>query len=340
MNKLMVFLGLLLSAVLFYFCLNFSGGKRSFVSSNSSAVSKEIKKSNLEVKENQNKKIASKETLIQKPVVKKEPLLDYKDKDGVLYISALLSKKDKNASILSQIDKLCQNVECKKDIKFLDDRKNASWNGYAVRIIGFFKDKGVKDAKLFIEGKKVVVEGVLPDEKAKEDFSNLLDSLLKNGFSIDDKTSVKENIAVKESLSEAEENIKPEENIKKAKEEIKNTQEEIANLLSMEPIRFKLNRFKITKDSEKTLQKAIKLLDTLPSDVQIEVAGYTDARGDKNYNLILSQKRAKAVMDYLKSHMKSKKVMVAKGYGATNFIAGDPKDIKNRRVEIHLSKGE
>ncbi len=336
MNKFMLLLGLLLTAVLFYFCWDFSGKKEVLSSNIADKTAVEDKnylkeQNSLSSKNTQAAASAvSENALASKKEPKTNPSFDFEDRDGVLYIKAVLSSDDKNSSILQEIDKMCQNVECKKDITFLKNRNKAGWSGYAVRILGFFKDKGVKNSKLIIDEKSVSIEGEFPKEEDKEEFLALLDPFVKEGFKIDDKTSIKVLQTPKESENQAQ----------KESSSIKDIEGKISKLLSLEPVRFKLNSFQITKESENTLNRAIELLDSLPDDVNIEVAGYTDARGDKNYNLILSQKRAEAVRDYLKSHMKTNKNIVAKGYGASHFIAGNPLDIKNRRVEIHLNKGE
>ncbi|GEM_PF-6762267 len=341
MNKFMLLLGLLLTAVLFYFCWDFSGKKEVLSSNIADKTAVEDKnylkeQNSLSSKNTQIQAAASavsENALASKKEPKTNPSFNFEDRDGVLYIKAVLSSDDKNSSILQEIDKMCQNVECKKDITFLDNKNRADWSGYAVRILGFFKDKGVENSKLIIDERSVLIDGEFPKEEDKEEFLALLDPFVKEGFKIDDKTSIKVLQTPKDG-----ENQTPKES--KESNSIKDIESKISKLLSLEPVRFKLSSSKITKKSENTLNKAIELLDSLPDDVNIEVAGYTDARGDKNYNLILSQKRAEAVRDYLKSHMKTNKNIVAKGYGASHFIAGNPLDIKNRRVEIHLNKGE
>jgi outer membrane protein OmpA-like peptidoglycan-associated protein len=73
----------------------------------------------------------------------------------------------------------------------------------------------------------------------------------------------------------------------------------------------------------------------------LEVQGHTDERGDDNYNLDLSNRRAAAVMQYLVDHKVDPKRLEAQGYGETQ-----PKDKRhneaawfiNRRVEFVIIK--
>jgi len=68
-----------------------------------------------------------------------------------------------------------------------------------------------------------------------------------------------------------------------------------------------------------------------------EVAGHTDNVGDDQMNLTLSQKRAVAVVNYLKSKGVKDEQMKAKGYGKTKpIVANDTPEnrLQNRRVEF------
>jgi outer membrane protein OmpA-like peptidoglycan-associated protein len=68
---------------------------------------------------------------------------------------------------------------------------------------------------------------------------------------------------------------------------------------------------------------------------RISITGYTDAIGTPEFNLVLSQRRADAVRNWLASQGISTTVMTATGAGAT----GAPADVANaasRRVEIAL----
>ena len=73
----------------------------------------------------------------------------------------------------------------------------------------------------------------------------------------------------------------------------------------------------------------------------IEVAGHTDSRGGQQHNLVLSQRRAESVMQYLKEHGVTNK-MTAHGYGEDEPIA-DNKTAEgraaNRRVGLRIVGG-
>ncbi len=358
-DKIMVLLGLVFSALLFYFCINFKGDNLvQKVADKSSAVSSVSEKKLLSDKKEEKEKLTKevKETPSVAPapvaVPKEEILPTFKyiqNSDGNGFeIDLLIREEDKNSPLLAYIEEKYQSPDVSKNIEIKNDVKNASWQGFALYIIKFFEDKGVKNRKLIIEGHKVIVEGIFPNKESFDSFKKFLAPFEKEPFVLEDKTYVMvPDLAEEEGVKEDLE-IKNEENIQnqpQAKEEIteeikkiKETESKIAKMLQMEPVRFKLNSAEITAESQKTLQKAIELLDSLGDDVLVEVAGYTDARGDANYNLTLSQRRAEAVKKYLETHMKTKKNMIAKGYGESHFVSQDPNDKRNRRVEIHLMK--
>ena len=70
-------------------------------------------------------------------------------------------------------------------------------------------------------------------------------------------------------------------------------------------------------------------------DVRIELRGYTDSSGSQRKNLILSQARAEAVKQFLTNNGISPDRIIAKGFGASNFIySQNTRSPENRRIEV------
>ena len=71
---------------------------------------------------------------------------------------------------------------------------------------------------------------------------------------------------------------------------------------------------------------------------KISIEGYTDSFGGDAQNLILSQKRADAVTEYLLANTSLDKAMIdSKGFGETNPIANNETKegrAKNRRIDL------
>jgi OOP family OmpA-OmpF porin len=103
-------------------------------------------------------------------------------------------------------------------------------------------------------------------------------------------------------------------------------------------VQFKCSSAKIEPQYMEEIKKFAEFLKENPA-YKVELDGYTDNTGSKTYNIILSQKRAKAVYDALIKLGISKDRLKWVGFGAANPIA--PNDTpegraKNRRVVAKL----
>ena len=102
-------------------------------------------------------------------------------------------------------------------------------------------------------------------------------------------------------------------------------------------VKFKYNSDELEPEAKLNLDEFAKALKTPQLAKQtFMVEGHTDAAGNANYNLNLSQRRAQAVVRYLGGHGVNASKLVAKGYGQSKPIAADPLSGDNRRVETRL----
>ena len=101
---------------------------------------------------------------------------------------------------------------------------------------------------------------------------------------------------------------------------------------------FDINKFEIKPVSEAELEKLIRLLQENPT-LKIEISGYTDNVGKPADNLLLSNNRAKAIVNYLVGKNIPLQRLYAKGYGEAKPI-GDNKTEEgrsmNRRTEMKV----
>ena len=105
-------------------------------------------------------------------------------------------------------------------------------------------------------------------------------------------------------------------------------------------ISFDLNQSTLRKESFSELDNCVKLMNDIPS-LEIEISGHTDNLGSTKSNQILSENRAKAVMDYLISKGCDKNRLTYKGYGSTQPIASNDTEEGrqlNRRTEFKVLK--
>ncbi len=92
----------------------------------------------------------------------------------------------------------------------------------------------------------------------------------------------------------------------------------------------------LLSSSNEELDRLVNELKTMTS-VRIEVSGHTDNVGSLNTNLILSEHRAKSVVEYLSSKGVEKQRLKFKGYGSSKPISNNDSEEGrklNRRVEF------
>ncbi len=114
--------------------------------------------------------------------------------------------------------------------------------------------------------------------------------------------------------------------------------------LRIENIYYDYNKWDIREDAARELDKVIAMLKANP-DLIVELGSHTDSRGNDAYNLSLSQKRARAAVDYiLENGGISTDRIVAKGYGETHLVnrcrngvrCSEAEHQENRRTELKI----
>lgn len=116
---------------------------------------------------------------------------------------------------------------------------------------------------------------------------------------------------------------------------------EIVGVLNLEGVYFAFNKYDLNAESRAYLES--KVFPDLQSRgfPMVEVAGYTDSVGSYDYNLRLSDKRARSVADYLVSLGVPANNLTSKGFGPDDPVASNDTDAgraQNRRVELHIFK--
>jgi outer membrane protein OmpA-like peptidoglycan-associated protein len=97
-----------------------------------------------------------------------------------------------------------------------------------------------------------------------------------------------------------------------------------------------VNKYELRDVSKTELNTLVDLMKKNPT-MKIELSGHTDNSGIETENKILSENRAKAVMEYLVSNGIEAARLTAKGFGSAKSIADNKTEEgkqKNRRTEF------
>ena len=101
---------------------------------------------------------------------------------------------------------------------------------------------------------------------------------------------------------------------------------------------FESGKSALQNESKSELDKLIALLSD-NSNLKIEIDGHTDNVGQIKDNLLLSTKRAKAVVEYLLSKSINSQRLTYKGFGSTKPVADNSSETGrtlNRRTELYI----
>ena len=106
-------------------------------------------------------------------------------------------------------------------------------------------------------------------------------------------------------------------------------------------IYFDFNRASLRPESKVEVENMYNILRRSP-ELRVEVSAHTDSRGSDDYNLALSNRRAKSVVDYLISKGIDKSRIIPKGYGESKLTNNCEDGVQcskeehqqNRRVEF------
>lgn len=120
----------------------------------------------------------------------------------------------------------------------------------------------------------------------------------------------------------------------------KKVAETINDLIKLNEIYFEFDKWDITKRAEVELNKVIHIMNEEYPDMIIKIETHSDSRGNEYYNLLLSQKRAESIYNYLlKNNISANRILSYVGFGETKPVnnCGDDEDCseeqyrKNRR---------
>ncbi len=115
-----------------------------------------------------------------------------------------------------------------------------------------------------------------------------------------------------------------------------NVKIEEGQIIRLDRIYFDFDKWDLLPASNEQLDELVGLLNSYPS-MRIAVHGHTDSKGSDRYNEVLSDRRSKAVHDYLLNHAVEYSRLEYKGFGEVKPVDTNDSDEgrqNNRRVEF------
>lgn len=167
-----------------------------------------------------------------------------------------------------------------------------------------------------ITAKDVMIEGAAESEGTASDIRSVLSTDLPPGYNVRDAITV---LSASERAADSCQNLMREKTAKGT-------------------INFERAQADLTSDSAQTLRDLAEIANECP-DFSIEIEGHTDAEGTDERNQRLSDRRARAVADFLVHNGVSAGRLSTRGYGATRPVADNATAegrAKNRRIEFNV----
>ncbi len=114
---------------------------------------------------------------------------------------------------------------------------------------------------------------------------------------------------------------------------------EVGETYLLKHVYFEHDKYHLSDRSIPELQEVLNLVNSNPG-MRIEIGGHTDHIGKDHYNMVLSEKRAESVRNYLIEQGVDPSRVESKGYGETRPLASNDDETEgralNRRTELRL----
>ncbi|WP_156123569.1 OmpA family protein [Flavihumibacter sp. ZG627] len=115
---------------------------------------------------------------------------------------------------------------------------------------------------------------------------------------------------------------------------------EIGQVVRLNNVFFDFDKWSLRPESYLELDRVVKLLEENRS-IEIEMSAHTDSYGSDEYNMKLSDNRARSVVEYIISKGINASRIITQGYGETKPVVPNDSDENrqlNRRVEFKIMK--
>jgi OmpA-OmpF porin, OOP family len=251
------------------------------------------------------------------------------NENGFVRASGVVRDDDAKTSIIDALNAVFGADKVKSDVSIDKSATAAPWLGAFRAALETIKGANV-DA--IFEGDKINVGGAAMGDATRDKIVAALKSAVGASVAVGaltDKTAAAVAVANDRATTEL------------ASLQSGFTAKDLLFALNDSVVNFASDSAEVPESMAPFLNSAAAELKQLKAGHVLEIAGYTDSTGDAALNLALSQKRAEAVREALIKYGADPDMLVAKGYGQADPIAGNDTAegrLKNRRIEYHVVK--
>ncbi|RUM68170.1 MAG: hypothetical protein DSZ05_01490 [Sulfurospirillum sp.] len=292
---------------------------------------------------------------VEQKVEKSDPAFGVMFGDQI-NIVGMFAPPAKNKSLIRYIDQLCENKSCMNDIRFNEDIKEVSWQKNLVLLMKMFEREHIKKGSIYINSNVLHIEGEIESKRQKKELENLIAKLKKDGVFVEDETismMTKVDTAAPEESAQkpATQTQIASKKIQKATDhkevvgerekssekplvqqtKVTTTDDTFSNnledILKNHPLSFDNSVKNLSIESRKTLDKLVAVLKQ-NGPKKIEILGYSGTGENGVFGMVVSQKKADIVKNYLYKH--GLRNIVSKGMGAQKTGAEIEIHIKNK----------
>ncbi|WGK66205.1 OmpA family protein [Croceiramulus getboli] len=113
--------------------------------------------------------------------------------------------------------------------------------------------------------------------------------------------------------------------------------DDLGQILDLNPIYFDFDRFNIRRDAAEELEKIVAAMKEFPN-LKIDVRSHTDSRGNDSYNRSLSDKRAKATVNWMINRGIDANRLSGQGYGESQPVNNCTNGADCTEAEFQLNR--
>ena len=263
--------------------------------------------------------------------------------NGQLTLSGAVPDAATKMDIVSQVKSMFRSVSVVDELVVSSDSMLAGWKETAM--VALTQLGEFSQGTISIKGDAISMGGIVDSQASSDYVRKSLDAALNGQFTANYAINI-ENLPVSEpdhshAVAVAAP-VTPAAPTVVTEAVIAGCQSTFDEALIGQLIRFTTNRAEINAESHALLDSLAAAAKSCP-DTHIEIEGHTDSQGSDDYNMMLSQKRAEAVLAYLIDKNVRADRLVAIGYGELQPVADNATAsgrASNRRIEFTVKASE